>query len=195
MYTVAALIGVMFYRQAGFHMPVLEKIAGVKLPPDSPKPRLLQAAVIGAALAVIIIAGDYLFYRLGSPLSLFESDLPAWWRGILAAFSAAVSEEILTRLFLVTILTLLLNRLVRLPQPMAVWSAIVLSSLVFGILHLPATANLVELTAVVVTRAILLNGIGGIAFGWLYWKRGLEAAMVAHFFADAVIHGLAQLII
>jgi membrane protease YdiL (CAAX protease family) len=30
--------------------------------------------------------------------------------------------------------------------------------------------------------------MGGIAFGWLYFKYGLESAMVAHFSADIVIH-------
>jgi hypothetical protein len=29
-------------------------------------------------------------------------------------------------------------------------------------------------------RALVLNGIAGIAYGYLYWKRGLEAAMLAH---------------
>jgi membrane protease YdiL (CAAX protease family) len=28
----------------------------------------------------------------------------------------------------------------------------------------------------------------GILFGWIYWKKGLEAAMVAHFSTDIVLH-------
>jgi len=40
----------------------------------------------------------------------------------------------------------------------------------------------------VVTRAIVLNGLAGIVWGWLYWKSGLEAAMVSHFSADIVLH-------
>jgi membrane protease YdiL (CAAX protease family) len=36
----------------------------------------------------------------------------------------------------------------------------------------------------------LLNGIGGVVFGWLYWKKGLESAMIAHFSADIVLHVL-----
>ena len=30
-------------------------------------------------------------------------------------------------------------------------------------------------------------------FGWLYWKRGLEAAMISHFSADIVTHVLLAL--
>jgi hypothetical protein len=27
-------------------------------------------------------------------------------------------------------------------------------------------------------------------YGWLYWRRGLLSAMVAHFATDVVLHGL-----
>jgi hypothetical protein len=27
---------------------------------------------------------------------------------------------------------------------------------------------------------VLLNALGGVLFGWLFWRRSLEAAMVAH---------------
>jgi membrane protease YdiL (CAAX protease family) len=35
-----------------------------------------------------------------------------------------------------------------------------------------------------------LNGLAGLAFGYLYWTRGLESAMLAHFTADLVLHVL-----
>ena len=45
----------------------------------------------------------------------------------------------------------------------------------------------------VVVRTIALNAIAGIAFGWLFWKHGLEMAMLAHFSADIVLHVVAPL--
>jgi len=33
---------------------------------------------------------------------------------------------------------------------------------------------------------LLVNTVFGIAFGWLYWKQGLESAILAHFIVDAV---------
>ncbi|SEP03596.1 CAAX protease self-immunity [Halogranum amylolyticum] len=60
------------------------------------------------------------------------------------------------------------------------WVAIVISAVLFGIGHLPALAQSVGLTPALVARTILLNAIAGILFGWLYWQRSLEAAMVAH---------------
>jgi hypothetical protein len=35
-----------------------------------------------------------------------------------------------------------------------------------------------------------LNGLGGLAFGWLFLTFGLESAMLAHFFADVILHAL-----
>jgi hypothetical protein len=55
--------------------------------------------------------------------------------------------------------------------------------------RLPATAALAQLTPLLIWRAILLNGIVGVAAGYLYFRYGLEAAMLAHFTADIVLHG------
>lgn len=33
---------------------------------------------------------------------------------------------------------------------------------------------------------IMINALGGSAFGWLYWRRSLEAAMIAHAMARVV---------
>jgi membrane protease YdiL (CAAX protease family) len=70
---------------------------------------------------------------------------------------------------------------------LVMWSSIIIAALVFGLGHLPITSSLIEITPLVVLRALVLNGIGGVVFGRLYWKKGLEAAMIAHFSADIII--------
>ena len=71
------------------------------------------------------------------------------------------------------------------------WTVNVITAVIFGLGHLPITIALgLPLDAFIVTRAIVLNGIGGLAFGWLYWTYGLESAMIAHFSADIVLHVL-----
>ncbi len=54
--------------------------------------------------------------------------------------------------------------------------------------HLPVTSTLVPITPLIVMRAIVLNGLAGLAFGYLYFTRGLESAMLSHFSADIVLH-------
>ena len=60
-------------------------------------------------------------------------------------------------------------------------------------LTLTTLASLVPLTPLVIARTVVLNGLLGIIFGWLYWRHGLEAAMISHFSADIVLHVLLAL--
>jgi len=68
-----------------------------------------------------------------------------------------------------------------------------LAAILFGLGHLPATSMLLPLTPLVITRAIILNGLLDVAFGYLYMTRGLESAMISHFSADIVLHVLLAL--
>ncbi|WP_248898344.1 CPBP family intramembrane glutamic endopeptidase [Haloplanus halobius] len=83
------------------------------------------------------------------------------------------------------------------PGSKVMWVAVVISAVLFGIGHLPALARSVDLTPALAARTILLNAIAGVLFGWLYWQRSLEAAMVAHaaFHVPLVALSLVQVIL
>jgi membrane protease YdiL (CAAX protease family) len=108
---------------------------------------------------------------------------PSRFEGFLASFYGGIGEEILTRLFLVSVIAWIL-------RGRAIWLAIAIAAALFAAGHLPAAASIVPLTPVLVIRTLVLNSLAGLVFGWLYWRRGLEAAMVAHFSADLVLHVL-----
>ena len=94
-------------------------------------------------------------------------------------------------LFLLSALALLLTWLSRTRDGLRTWTfwtANLLAALLFGVGHLPATASLLPLTPLVVSRALILNGLLGLAMGWLFWKRGLESAMLAHGMTDVLLH-------
>src|SRR5262249_17333316 len=76
------------------------------------------------------------------------------------------------------------------PTTAVFWIANVLAAVLFGLGHLPVTAQLIPLTPLVVLRAVALNGLVGGICGYLYFTRGLESAMVSHFSADLVLHVL-----
>ena len=101
------------------------------------------------------------------------------------------------RLFLVSGIAWVLGRFWQntsgLPSDGAYWLAIVLAAVLFGLGHLPATRGLTPLTPMIILRAVVLNGVVGIATGWLFWQYGLAAAMVSHFSADILLHLVAPL--
>jgi membrane protease YdiL (CAAX protease family) len=113
------------------------------------------------------------------------------WKRILASFYGGLTEEILMRLFLMNLLAWLLSLVWSTPAgtPVvgAIWTANVLAALLFGLGHMPATAALTKLTPWVVARGVVLNGIAGIVFGYLFWQYGLLAAMIAHFTMDILV--------
>ena len=107
--------------------------------------------------------------------------------GSMAIESAAVGsitaiEETLVRWGLMTALIGLGRRA---GMREAFWPANALAALVFGALHLPAVALLrIPLTGGVLAYVLLGNALAGVVFGWMFRRRGLEGAMVAHGAAD-----------
>ena len=157
-------------------------------------PAALVGVVVGAAIAALDL---WVFSpRLLAPTNALGTATPPAWQGLLAALYGGIAEELMLRLGVMTFLVWLGARLTRtvVPGPTVFWTAIVCAAVLFGVAHLPATAALWPLTPLVVARALLLNGLGGIAFGWLYWKQGLLAAMLAHFSADIVLHAVTPLL-
>jgi hypothetical protein len=159
---------------------------------------LLPSALLGGLVGVAIVLLDHWGFapRVAASGSSLSTLHPPAWQGLLASVYGGVVEELLLRLGLMTLLVWVGVRLTRSEdvRPVVAWAAIVTAALLFGLGHLPTTATLLPLTPLVITRALLLNGIGGLVFGWLYWKRGLVAAMLAHFSADIVLHVIAPLL-
>ena len=148
-----------------------------------------MSVLLGILTGVVIILLDLLFIKLG--VSLLEQVSVPIWQGFLASFYGGIAEEIILRLFFMTLIVWIFSKFKKtnvIKNNFIMWSSIIIAALLFGVGHLPATAALTSLTPLVIFRALLLNGIGGIVFGWLYWKKGLESAMIAHFFADIILH-------
>ena len=95
-----------------------------------------------------------------------------------------VIEEVMLRLFMMSLIALLLHKLFWRKQEQAPVAALVLANILAALLfaagHLPTTAVLMGLTPMIIFRCFLLNGGLGLLFGWLYRKYGLRYAMIAH---------------
>jgi len=66
------------------------------------------------------------------------------------------------------------------PRDASVWFGIAASAAIFAVAHLPTLGQSVELTGPIVARTLGLNALAGLAYGWLFWRRSLESAMLAH---------------
>lgn len=199
-YSVPTGIGLFLAGRIGLGLPFVEGWLKKESIRDRFRGVLLLSVIVGAAAALIVVGLSLWVFR---PLLMAELDAlgitlpegiqPPPWQGFLASFYGGIVEEVLLRLFVLTLLVWLGSLVSRdsegRPRPVVFWVANILAAITFGLWHLPSTADIgLPMSAVVITRAIVLNGLAGVAFGWLYWKRGLESAMIAHFSADIVAH-------
>jgi membrane protease YdiL (CAAX protease family) len=149
---------------------------------------LWQSAALGVATAAAVLVLDQLLFAgvsLGRLRTLGAYSL-TYRLGVVA--SAAVFEELIYRLGVATMVAaavkLALSRRGPAAKPMAEWSGVLVAALLFGLAHVGNVPD----AAHPILRAVTLNGLAGIAVGWWYWRRGLEAAIAAHLAADALVY-------
>jgi membrane protease YdiL (CAAX protease family) len=145
---------------------------------------------VGVAVAGVLVLLDVFVLLPTQPAAFRAASLhAAWWKGLLASFYGAIVEEVLCRLFLMSLVAWLLGKWLR-ARGVVVMAASIVAALLFAAGHLPAAAQIAPLSAVVVARVLVLNAIAGLAYGATYARWGIEHAMVAHLATDVLIHGL-----
>lgn len=183
---LAVWVGVVLSRPLGLGAPVIEAaLSGLEAWPA------LRRQLVPAGIAGVFVGGLLvLFARVAPPelLALGQTmDMPVAAKLVYGG----ITEEVLMRWGLMTALIWLpwrfIQKRVGFPRTSYVVGAIVVSALVFGLLHLPAAAAMgASLNPSVVAYVIGGNTVPGILFGVLYWRYGLEAAIIAHALGHAV---------
>lgn len=206
-YGGAALIGLFLAAKIGLGLPFVEGWLTKEPIKNQFQKVVITAVIVGVVAALVIIFLDIAVF--GPPMeaeferfhiTLPETIYPPAWQGFLASFYGGIVEEVLMRLFLMTLLAWL-GRFIFCdnegrPTLPVLWIANIIAAILFGLGHLPtALAIGIPLTALFITRTVVLNSIAGIAFGWLYWTRGLESAIIAHFSLDIVLHVILVMVV
>lgn len=202
-FAIMVFFGMLLMKRIGLSVPILDSVSRGESASDTLRAILPISIMLGVVASLLIIGLDFLFQplilnELGDKANvLMPTAQPAAWKGFLASFYGGITEEILLRLFVMSLLAWLGSFISKTaegkPTNSIFWSANILAAVLFGLGHLPAASLILPLTTLVVIRIVLLNALGGIIFGWLYQTRGLESAMIAHFSADIVLHVLLAL--
>ena len=192
LFALMIFFGLLLSKKIGMGAPLLQNILEGKNQSKELKSIIVPSITLGILAGALILLFNIPFTRLIPELQNMEVPIIPAWKGFLASFYGGIAEEVLLRLFLVSLFAWLSSIIKKNKNGnltvSGIWLSIILAAVVFGLGHLPATAKIFNLTGLVVARAIILNGIGGIIFGWLYWKKGLEAAILSHFSTDIVLH-------
>ena len=92
------------------------------------------------------------------------------------------------RFGLMTLLIWIASKIFKGTNSIVYWIGIVIAAIIFALGHFPIAYQSVNNPSVGLLAYILIgNTIGGLVFGWLYWKKGLECAFLAHIFAHLIM--------
>lgn len=190
---LAVFVGVKLAHRVGLSAPFAEALAGGGNAWSALKRQVLAGLVGGLIGGAAVVFVSLLFRYFLSSEVLDRIDklgqvLPLPTR----LLYGGITEEVLLRWGFMTLLVWLgwrvLQRKSHGPTRGCFVGAIVLSSVIFGIGHLPVAFFLIpQVTVALILNVIIANSIFGLIAGYLYWRKGLEAAVLAHMLAHLVI--------
>lgn len=144
------------------------------------RPRYLHALLIGLGCGAAVVA---MLPLVGLEARMkMDGALPLWQRWVMS-FNASVLEEIIFRLFVVSLVTWLCAKFAR--RETAVWIGIVAGALTFAAVHLPRWMSFGPAALIAV---MFVNGAIAVVLGLVYVKWGIKAAMLSHFGGDVAVH-------
>jgi membrane protease YdiL (CAAX protease family) len=177
---LAVWSGVALAPAVGLRAPAFEAAALRQSVTAAFRPQILPGLIAGMPGGLLLFAS----LRLSpAPIAALQGQFtPPLYARVLYG---GITEEVLLRWGFMTAFTWLTWRFVQRKRGPVnvelVWLAIAASALLFGAGHLPLAHFLIgSLNGYVVLFVVGLNAAFGLLFGWLYWRRGLESAMVAH---------------
>lgn len=191
--TIAIFIGIQLAPRVGLSAPASEALARDNSFVSALKPQLLPGLIAGFIAGIAILSIWILFRPILPPLFVTRAEkLNSAMPLLTRLLYGGITEELLLRWGLMTLLLWAAWRIFQRGRgtPRAIYfvSAIVISSIVFGIGHLPLVSALeVDFTLPVVAFIVLANSLFGLIAGYLYWQKGLEAAIIAHMSFHIVI--------
>ncbi|UYZ13114.1 CPBP family intramembrane metalloprotease [Brevibacillus sp. WF146] len=140
---------------------------------------IAAAVAIGLLSACLIAIPEKLVFA--EALGLDEKFAFSWLYFLGSVLYGGIIEEILLRFGLMTLIIWIASKMTRSANSNGIYIAgIVVAALLFAAGHLPATAQMLGVSPLSVTRTLLLNFLPGIGYGYLYWKHGLAYAMLGH---------------
>lgn len=188
---IAVLMGAFFAPRVNLNAPVIQAFISKKSVLDKLSPQILPALLGGiiGGLAIVLITNQFTtslpaeFLQAAGGLSI------QWYARI---FYGGITEELLIRWGLMSFLVWASYRLFQKNTGKVNNNhyiiAIVLSALLFGAGHLPAVYALSPVINTPLIAYILIgNAAFGLIAGALYWKYGLECAILAHMLAHVTM--------
>lgn len=182
---VMSFIGLKLAVRTNLHIPILSAWFDTNKKVSISRKWMMYSIFYGVVGGVFLIVLDKHIFQPQIPLLADHIPSTSMIGLIAGILYGGIIEEVLLRLFFMSFLVWIFQKLFlkqRTTIPNYIyWLAIVTAAVFFAIGHFPATIALFgELNSILIIRSFLLNGLLGIVFGYLYWRKGLEYSIVSH---------------
>ena len=190
-YLIATMQTLTYTLICGFFGYILSDRTGLMKPVRFEKKPTLLALVV-AVFTGLVLCTDLFYFRKHIPqVAALYQEKPSFAYWMASLLYGGVIEEVLLRLFMMSLLAFLAWKLFfrreETPPTGVIIAANILAALLFAAGHLPSAMQMFgELTPMILLRCFLLNGGAGLAFGYLYRRYGIQYSMMAHAGAHVV---------
>ena len=184
---IAVVVGTILYDKVGLSVPTISSILKI----EDPKIKFIDQIKFGILFGLVT---GILTTTIGL---IFKSSIPQEFIELgnkikpttLAKFGyGGLTEELLMRFGFMTLVVWIIFKVSKKLNDTTYWIGIILASILFGVGHFPIVFSIVKNPTIALLAFVLIgNSIAGLFFGWLYWKKGLEAAFIGHIFAHVAM--------
>lgn len=179
MLIISVITGSILYKSVKLKVPIItnfiNRSSKTKITP------VIKYGIIGGVISGVLLGLTSLLFQPYLPIEFIEVIKNIKPSIAVRFLYGGITEEILIRFGLMTFIVWLINIIFKRLSSKAYWTAIIISSIIFALGHFPIVYQSVQNPSNLLLTYILIgNTIGGIIFGWLYWKKGLESAFIAH---------------
>ncbi len=182
----SAILGAFLYKKLGFKSIIVSYIFEKQ---SFPIGKSLKVGFLGGVFLAGWLLIIWLFTKDLEFVKIIESKVssPAWYSRILYG---GITEEIIVRWGWMTLIVFVLQSIIKNNANLVVAIAILTSSFLFGLAHLPIVITCIgveNLTLTIFAYIVVSNTLAGIILGIVYYKSSIEAAMFSHILAHVFL--------
>ena len=184
-YLIATMQTLIYALIFGFFGYILSEKTGLMKPVRFEKKPILVTIVMTLFTGLVLCTDLFYFKNHIPQVAAMYQGKPSFAYWMASVLYGGVIEELLLRLFMMSLIAFLVWKLffrgAATPPTGVIIAANIVAALLFAAGHLPSTMQMFgETTPMILLRCFLLNGAGGLVFGYLYRKYGIQYSMMAH---------------
>ena len=184
---IAVVVGTLLYDKVGLSVPTISSILKI----EDPKIKFIdqiKSGILFGLVTGILTTTIGLIFKSSIPQEFIEVGNKIKVTTFARFAYGGLTEELLMRFGFMTLVTWIIFKVNKKLNNVTYWTGIILASILFAVGHFPVVFNAVKNPTIELLAYVLIgNSIAGLFFGWLYWKKGLEAAFIGHIFAHVAM--------